>query len=84
MNLLWLGLAGITILAIGNGMLGASTRRSIAVQAGRKHSQTGELLVEMPRSYRVRGWVFVVVGLVMTLTAIGVNWVDIQVPLLNP
>lgn len=83
MDVLWTGLAGIFVLAFGNGMLGASTRRSIAVQAGRKHSQTGELLVEMPGHYRVRGWVLVGAGLGLLAVALGCYMLAVPVPLLG-
>lgn len=69
MDLIYTGLAGILLLALGNGMNGAATRRRGAVEAGRSHSQTGELLVNMPRHYLIRAWVMVGVGIALILLA---------------
>lgn len=44
----------IFVLAYGTAMLNAIERRAIAAASGRKHSQTGEPLVEFDQRYKTR------------------------------
>ncbi len=74
MNWLWSFAGSIFVLAWGNAMLGANTRRGMAVRAGRTHSVTGEPLTDFPARQRIIGWALVGVGATAFVTLM-VLWV---------